>query len=104
MPMGIGRHYIIRRDITTKLYIVHYGYIVEVKNASNNDILINDPDNYHCANPYYRLVNLTVVHGIEGLDGGGGGVLNSFFNKNIDINSVFGKYKVNTSKYLFDKM
>ena len=38
-----------------------------------------------------------------------GGVLNSLFNKNIDINSVFGKYKVNTikydiSKYLFDKM
>ena len=30
MPMGIGRHYIIRRDITTKLYIVHYGYVVEV--------------------------------------------------------------------------
>ena len=29
MPIGIGRHYIIR-DITTKLYIVHYGYIVEV--------------------------------------------------------------------------
>ena len=28
--MGIGRHYIIRRDITTKLYIVHYEYIVEV--------------------------------------------------------------------------
>ena len=28
--MGIGRHYIIRRDITTKLCIVHYGYIVEV--------------------------------------------------------------------------
>ena len=44
----------------------------------------------------------------EGLDGGGG-VLNSLFNKNIDINSVFNKYKVNTikydiSKYLFDKM
>ena len=42
----------------------------------------------------------------EGLDGG---VLNSLFNKNMDINSVFGKYKVNTikydiSKYLFDKM
>ena len=30
MPMGIGRYYIIRKDITTKLYIVHYGYIVEV--------------------------------------------------------------------------
>ena len=30
MPMGIGRHYIIRRDITTKLYIVHYGYVVAV--------------------------------------------------------------------------
>ena len=28
MPMGIGRHYIIRRDIT-------------IKNASNNDILSN---------------------------------------------------------------
>ena len=43
--------------------------------------------------------------------GGGGGVLNSLFNKNIDINSAFGKYKVNTIKYdiskyiyLFDKM
>ena len=24
------------------------------------------------------------------------GVLNSLFNKNIDINSVFGKYEVNT--------
>ena len=40
---------------------------------------------------------------------GGGGVLNSLFNKNIDINSVFSKYKVNTikydiRKYLFDKM
>ena len=33
MPMGIGRHYIIRRDITTKLYIVHYGYIVEVNST-----------------------------------------------------------------------
>ena len=30
MPMGIGRHCIMRRYITTKLYIVHYGYIVEV--------------------------------------------------------------------------
>ena len=28
--------------------------------------------------------------------GGGGGGLNSLFNKNIDINSVFGKYEVNT--------
>ena len=28
--MGIGRHYIIRRAITTKLYIVHYGYVIEV--------------------------------------------------------------------------
>ena len=27
MPMGIGRHYMIRRDITTKLYIVHYGSV-----------------------------------------------------------------------------
>ena len=35
--MGIGRHYIIRRDITTKLYIVHYGYIVEV-----NVVLIHE--------------------------------------------------------------
>ena len=24
------RHYIIRRGITTKLYIVHYGYVIEV--------------------------------------------------------------------------
>ena len=43
------------------------------------------------------------------LGGPGWGVLNSLFNKNIDINSVFGKYKVNTikydiSKYLFDKI
>ena len=30
MSMGIGRHYIIRRDITTKLYIMHYGYVIEV--------------------------------------------------------------------------
>ena len=30
MSMSIGRHYIIRRDITTKLYIVHYGYVIEV--------------------------------------------------------------------------
>ena len=30
MSMGIGRHYIIRRDITTKLYMVHYGYVIEV--------------------------------------------------------------------------
>ena len=30
MPVGIGRHYIIRRDSTIKLYIVHYGYVVEV--------------------------------------------------------------------------
>ena len=29
MSMGVGRHYIIRRDITTKLYIVHYGYVIE---------------------------------------------------------------------------
>ena len=41
--------------------------------------------------------------------GGGGWVLNSLFNKNVDINSVFGKYEINTikyeiSKYLFDKM
>ena len=28
--MGIGRYYIIRRDITAKLYIVHYGYVIEV--------------------------------------------------------------------------
>ena len=28
MPMGIGQHYISRRYITTKLYIVHYGYVV----------------------------------------------------------------------------
>ena len=30
MSMGIGRHYIIMRDITTKLYIMHYGYVIEV--------------------------------------------------------------------------
>ena len=30
MSMGIGRHCIIRRDITTKLYIMHYGYVIEV--------------------------------------------------------------------------
>ena len=30
MSMGIGPHYIIRRDITTKLYIMHYGYVIEV--------------------------------------------------------------------------
>ena len=30
MSMGIGRHYIIRRYITTKLYIMHYGYVIEV--------------------------------------------------------------------------
>ena len=30
MPMDIGRNYIIRRYITTKLYIVHYGYVIEV--------------------------------------------------------------------------
>ena len=47
-----------------------------------------------------------ITRSYEGLDGG---VLNSLFNKNIDINSVFSKYKVNTikydiSKYLFDKM
>ena len=30
MSMGIGRHYIIRRDITTKLYIMRYGYVIEV--------------------------------------------------------------------------
>ena len=30
MSMGIGRHYIIRRDITTKLYIMHYGYVIEM--------------------------------------------------------------------------
>ena len=60
MSMGIGRHYIIRRYITTKLYIVLYGYVIEVivkycdntctskteldtqpvKNASNNDAYI----------------------------------------------------------------
>ena len=57
MSMGIGRHYIIKYDITTKLHIVHYGYVVEVivkygantwqieldragQIASNNDILI----------------------------------------------------------------
>ena len=28
--MGIGRHYIVRRDITTKLYIVHFGYAIEL--------------------------------------------------------------------------
>ena len=32
-----------------------------------------------------------------------GGVLNSLFNKNIDINSVFGKYKVNAIKYDISK-
>ena len=30
MSMGMGRHYIIRRDITTNLYIMYYGYVVEV--------------------------------------------------------------------------
>ena len=59
MSRGIVRHYIIRRDITTKLYIMHYGYVIEVivkygdntctskteldtagKNASNNDAYI----------------------------------------------------------------
>ena len=30
MSMGIGRHYIIRRDITAKLYIMYYGYVIEV--------------------------------------------------------------------------
>ena len=30
MSMGIGRHYIIRIDIATKLYILHYGYVIEV--------------------------------------------------------------------------
>ena len=29
MSLGIGRHYIIWRDITTKLYIVHYGNGIE---------------------------------------------------------------------------
>ena len=29
LSMSIGRHYIIRRDITTKLYIMHYGYVIE---------------------------------------------------------------------------
>ena len=29
MSRSIGRHYIIRRDITTKLYIMHYGYVIE---------------------------------------------------------------------------
>ena len=28
--MDIGRNYIIRRYITTKLYILHYGYVIEV--------------------------------------------------------------------------
>ena len=43
------------------------------------------------------VMNIFCFKGIEeGLDGG---VLNSLFNKNIDINSVFGKYKVNTIKY-----
>ena len=56
------------------------------------------------ASTYTSMVDLPVMY--EGLDGG---VLNSLFNKNIDINSVFGKYKVNTikydiRKYLFDKM
>ena len=30
MSMGISWHYIIRRYIATKLYIVHYGYVIEV--------------------------------------------------------------------------
>ena len=30
MSMGISRHYIIRTDITTKLYIMHCGYVIEV--------------------------------------------------------------------------
>ena len=30
MSMGIGRHYITWRYITTKLYIVHYGYVIAV--------------------------------------------------------------------------
>ena len=42
MSMGIGQHYIIRRDITTKLYIMHYGYVIEVivKYCDNNPKLI----------------------------------------------------------------
>ena len=57
---------------------------------------------------YDQFTYLPCFRNIRG-PGWGGGVLNSLFNKNIDINSVFGKYKVNTikydiSKYLFDKM
>ena len=29
MSRSIGQHYIIRRDITTKLYIMHYGYVIQ---------------------------------------------------------------------------
>ena len=80
----------------------------------------DDDDKSESSDSSYMIIPATTVkrdteapltrgHDVEQDEGLDGGVLNSLFNKNIDINSVFSKYNVNTikydiSKYLFDKM
>ena len=50
MFVGIGRHYKIRRYINTKLYIVHYGYVIEVnvKYCDNTSKPELDADGQKC--------------------------------------------------------
>ena len=49
MSMGIGRYYIIRRDITTKLYIMHYGYVIEVIVKYCENTYVHPQLSYACA-------------------------------------------------------
>ena len=51
----LHRHYIIRRDINTKLYIVHYGYVVEVivKNCDNTSKTELDRAGQKCVKQRY---------------------------------------------------
>ena len=53
--MGIGRHYIIRRDITTKLYVLHYGYFMEVivKYCDNTSKIELDTAGQKCVKQRY---------------------------------------------------
>ena len=55
MSMGIGRRYIIRRYITTKLYIMHYGYVIEliVKYCDNTSKTALDRAGQKCVKQRY---------------------------------------------------
>ena len=70
MSMGIGRHDIIRRDITTKLYIVHYGYVIEVivqycDNTSKTELDTAGVRyfRYNCKmnNSQYQMLHMSII-------------------------------------------